>query len=101
MAFLKTSKFRDAKNIRPGSNKRDIFSLRGGVLYKKRMNNRIDRLPLDETEKEYVKQVIAKHDRPGSKGVTREEFLYSLDEMAKNNRDTIQKDQIEKIKKYF
>ncbi len=101
MGLFNTSKYRNIKNIRQGSSKPDIFKQRGGKLYKRRVDRRINRLPITRTQKEYVKQVMSKYDRPGSRGVTREEFLSGLDEMAKNTKDSIKQSEIKRIKEHF
>lgn len=101
MALFNTSRYRNVKNIRKGDTKPDIFSLKGGKLYAPRLNRRIDRLPLTSQEKNYVKEVMVKHDRQGSKGVTREEFIYELERMVQNPDDPITRVEAERIRKYF
>ena len=101
MAIFNTSRFRRVGNLRGKDASPDIFKQRGGKLYGKRLNRRINGLPLSHTQKEYVKQVMAKHDRPGSRGITREEFLYGLDEMARNTNDSIRQEDIKRIKEHF
>jgi len=101
MPMFNTSRFRKAENIGgEDATKPDVFS-RKGRLYKTPMEKRIGKIPLSKTQKEYVKEVMAKYDRPESKGVTREEFLHGLDEMAKDKTNPIKQRDIEKIKRRF
>jgi len=98
MVLFDTSKYRrENKPIRDRA-KRDIFSSYGGKISKKRLNRRLDRMPLNTIQKEYVKQVMSKHDRYGSRGITREEFQEGLKEMEVNVRDPIKKEHIRRIK---
>ena len=99
MSPFSTSKYRSGDSGQKPT--RDIFSRTGGRLGKVKLNRRISRLPLNRTQKEYVKQVMAKYDTFGSRGVTRKEFHKGLDEMARNQRDPITRKHIEKIKKHF
>ena len=98
--MFNTSRFRKVGNIRGEGAKPDIFE-KGGKIYGKRASKRISKLPLSRMQKEYVKQVMAKHDRPGSRGITREEFLHGLDEMERNPRDPVTRKDVERIKKHF
>jgi hypothetical protein len=61
----------------------------------------IDRVPLRPDQREYVKRTLERFNYPTSKGITREEFFKSLDEMAKNQKDPITPQQIERIKRAF
>lgn len=101
MALFNASKYhRENKPIRDRA-KRDVFSSYGGKISKKRLDRRLDRMPLNRTQKEYVKQVMAKHDRYDSRGITREEFHEGLKEMESNVRDPVKKEHIRRIKEHF
>jgi len=89
------------QGIKPTVQKRDSFSLYGGKMSSKRLQRLIDRARLTQTQREYAKQVMAKHDRYGSKGVTKKEFQSGLDEMLSNTRDPIKQKDIETLKKQF
>jgi len=96
-----TSRFRKVGNIQGKDAKPDIFKRRGGKLYGRTMSREISKLPLSRAQKEYAKQAIGKHDRPGSPGITRAEFLHALEEMEKNPRDPVTRKDVDTIKKYF
>ena len=81
--------------------RRDIFSRHGGKITKKLFDQHISRLPLRPAQREYVKQVMEKHNARYSIGITREEFHKGLDEMAKNTRDSIKEREIRRLKKHF
>lgn len=102
MSPFNTSKYRSTNQpgqpIRP---LRDAFSRYGGRISSKRLARKIDRTPLSRTQREYVKQVMAKYDKFGSIGVTRKEFKEGLHEMEINTRDSIKKKELENIKKHF
>jgi len=99
--MFNASRFRKSGGGGMRSGKPDIFKPGGGKLYKARFQRRVGRLPLSRMQKEYVKQVMAKYDRPGSKGITRGEFMAGLDEMAKNTNDNIRQQEIKRIKEHF
>ena len=93
-------------NVRSGSKdnekpRRDIFSRHGGKVTKKLFDQHINKLPLHVWQREYVKQVMEKHNTIYSRGITRQEFHQGLDEMAKNTRDPIRERKIKRLKKHF
>lgn len=83
------------------SQRKDVFARSGGRLTPRQIERYLWRVPLRVSEKEYVERVMEKFDRPYSRWVTREEFFKGLEEMAKNPRDPISKQEVEMIKKYF
>ena len=99
--MFSTSRFRGVKNIQGKGAKPDIFERRGGRLYGKYVPKRVAKLPLSRQKKAYIKSVFDKHNRPGSPGFDRAEFLASLEQMAKDPLDPITRKDVEKIKKYF
>lgn len=79
-----------------------LFTRRGGRPFSQReLSQRMMYARLRPAEKEYVKTVMAKHDTPYSRGVTKEEFHKCLDEMKKNTRDKITDTEIQRIKDVF
>lgn len=100
MSAFDTSKFRAMGKGDPGQNK-DIFAKSGGLLGKMKMNKQIDKMPLKPVQQEYIKQVMAKYQRYGKRGITREEFNQGMDEMARNTGDPIKRIDIERIKRHF
>lgn len=83
----------------------EAFERHKGRLTQREIEQHLRRIPLRSNQREYIKAVIAKFDNPyeppSKRFVTEEEFLQGLDEMAKNNRDSISSDEVERIKKYF
>ncbi len=81
----------------------DAFSRHGGALTKEQMAKYVDSIPhFQPWEREYIKRVLERYDVPSySRFITREEFLKALDEMAKNQQDPIDPQEIERIKKIF
>lgn len=62
----------------------------------------MDRLPIRPDQREYTKRVLERYDNPGwDQGITREEFLKGLDEMAKNPHDPISPQEVERLKQHF
>ena len=102
--MFNTSKYRSMDqgkgDSKPESHK-DIFSRYGGKISSKRLAREIDNVPLSQTEREYVKQVMAKFDHYGSVGVTKEEFLNGLREMEMNSKDPIQRREVTRIREKF
>jgi len=96
MGFFSSNKDSDNKEAR-----KDIFSRHGGKITKKLFDQHINRLTLRPAQREYVKQVMEKHNARHSKGITRKEFHKGLDEMAKNTRDSIKEREIKRLKKHF
>ncbi|MDO8558074.1 MAG: hypothetical protein Q7S09_02715 [bacterium] len=91
---------------RPGATphmpRTDTFSRNAGRLSRQQMDEHISRMPMFQHDQEYIKQVMGKFDIAGySQGITREEFHKGLDEMAKNTRDPIDLQKIERIKTHF
>jgi len=79
-----------------------IFKLSGGRISKQNLERLIERAPLTQWDKEYVKRVMEKFDNPYySRGITKEEFLKGLSEMEENIRDPLEKREIDRIKKFF
>ena len=82
-----------------------LFDRYGGRMPQRDLERHLNRIPFQSHEREYVKAVMAKFDNPyepGSKRyVTKEEFLQGLDEMVQNKKDSISREEVERIKKYF
>ena len=74
MGFFSSNKDSGNKETR-----KDIFSRHGGKITKKLFDQHINRLALRPAQREYVKQVMEKHNARHSKGITREEFLKAFD----------------------
>jgi hypothetical protein len=81
--------------------RRDVFSRHGGRLTPRQLERYLWRVPLYKEEKEYVERVMERFHHPYSRWITREEFYKGLDEMAKNPRDPISPQEVERLKKYF
>jgi hypothetical protein len=80
----------------------EIFKASGGRISRERLESFIERAPLNQYDKEYLKQVMKKFDTPYySPGITKEEFLKGLLEVEKNARDSIEKYEVDRIKKFF
>ncbi|MDA1337486.1 MAG: hypothetical protein O3C23_01835 [bacterium] len=83
------------------ANSNDAFSRNNGRLSKRQFELYLNQVPLQIWEREYVKRVMDKFDTSWSQGITRDEFLKGLDEMAKNPHDQIDASDIENIKRHF
>ena len=81
--------------------KKDIFERHRGRLTLRQIEQYLLRVPLFATEREYVERVMEKFDTPYSRWITKEEFLKGLEEMARNPKDPLSKEEVERIKKYF
>ena len=79
----------------------DAFSRNNGKLSKKQFERYLHQVPLQTWEREYVKRVMEKFNTSWSRGISKDEFLKGLDEMAKNPHDQIDANEIKRIKKYF
>ncbi len=78
-----------------------LFDRKGGRLTMADIQWHLNRVPLYPHEREYVKAVLSKYEHPYSRFITKEEFYKALDEMAKNQKDAIDRYDIERIKRYF
>ena len=104
---------RRSKNSKPksfgsdGSNGKkpspDVFSRYGGRLTGQQFRKRMRRIRMQPRhKKEYVERVMERFDTaPHSRGITRQEFEKGLDEMAKNTRDPIDRENVERLRKHF
>ena len=78
----------------------DAFSRHGGKLTRRQFGLYVDRIPhFHPSEREYIKRVMERYDTRTSRFITREEFFKGLDEMEKNKKDPITRQEIERIKK--
>lgn len=99
MGFFRSAPSAGASNEK---NKRDVFDRYHGKMTKKEMDWYLERTPLRNTEREYVKSVMDRFDEPHySRGITREEFKRGLEEMEKDKRDSMDKRKIERVRQHF
>ena len=96
-----TSKFRNVGNIRGNDAKEpDTFGPRGR-MFAKDVTKRIDMLPINKIQRDYVEEVMEKYVAPGKIRITRQEFLHALDQMRKDTGDSIKQSDIDKIIEHF
>lgn len=101
MALFNASKYRRSSDGFTTPRIESKFKRFGGRLPLGYVDERVSQVPLSPREKEYIKQVIAKYNYPGSQGITRKEFRKALEEMARNEHDSVTREEVKRIKKYF
>ncbi|KKU86676.1 MAG: hypothetical protein UY15_C0005G0055 [Parcubacteria group bacterium GW2011_GWA2_47_9] len=90
------------QNKNPNQNPYDAFQRSNGRLSKEQMHQYMDRMPFRPDQREYAKRLLERFDHPGyDLGITRDEFLKGLDEMAKNPHDPISPQEVERIRQHF
>jgi len=103
MALFNSKKIGEKPSKPPDSRRSGFFIRRGGRAYPKYLDKKVDQMGRSMTphQKEYIKAVMRKYDKPGSYGITQEEFEKGLKEMEKNPRDSIKPGHVRHIKKHF
>lgn len=87
---------------KPNQTPYDAFQRSNGRLSKEQMHQYVDKTYMRPDQKEYVKRVLERFNEPSySMGITREEFMKGLDEMAKNPHDSISHEEVERLKQHF
>lgn len=80
----------------------NVFNRHGGKITREQLAWQVDRIPsFQPWEREYIKRVLERYDTDTNRYITREEFFQGLEEMAKNDKDPITPEEVERIKKAF
>ena len=82
-----------------------VFRKYGGRMTSEDFNRHIDKSILRKVQKEYVKEIMGKFDKPyehrPDRRITEQEFQQGLREMVKDFQGPIKREDVETLKKHF